>query len=113
MAKSTLTSSRVEPQKIKHVGAGDARFTETDLDCPPSELVAKRSLYSDRQDAKLLSPDKLAPAGDSVESNTRDDALQTKLPGPAHQLKNINSFTHALLLGDGSTGDGVKSTLDK
>jgi hypothetical protein len=98
MAKSTLTLSRVEPKKRKRVEAGDARFDETDLHGSPSELAAKPNLCSDRQIAKSLSPDKLAPAGDSVESITRKDALQAKLPQSAHQQKSINSFAHALVV---------------
>jgi hypothetical protein len=91
MTKSTSTSPLVEPQKTMHVKAGDARFDETDLDGSPSELA-------DKQAAKSLSPDKSAPAGDSVESNTRKDALQAaNVPGLVQQKKSINSFSHALL----------------
>jgi hypothetical protein len=54
MAKSTSTSSGVEPQNIKRVEAGDERFDETDLDGTPSELAATPSLHSDRQAAKSL-----------------------------------------------------------
>jgi hypothetical protein len=97
MAKSTSTSFRVEPQNIQRVEAGEARSDETDLDGSHSELAAKPSLYSDRQAAKSLSPDKSAPAGDNRESDTRMDALQTKLPGLVQQKKSVNSFSHALL----------------
>ncbi len=62
-------------------------FHETDLDGSSSELAAKPSLYSDRQAAKSLSLDKSPPASDIVESNTRKDELQAKVPWPAHQLK--------------------------
>jgi hypothetical protein len=161
MAKSASTSSKVEPKQNKRVEAGDARFDETDLDGSPSELAAKPSLYRDKS----------APVGDSVESNTRKDVLQAKLPRLPHQKKIIHSFsdalfdagspendflvaakkpmdsrqgaesqpepapsdemfranpvaaepllqshnlfTHALLLGDGSTGNGVQATPDK
>jgi hypothetical protein len=108
MAKSTSPTSRVEPQRFRRLKAGDTRFDETDVDGSPSELPAKASLCRDRQAAKLLSPDKLAPAGVSVESNTRENATQTKsavasspeakLPLPAHQWQRINSFSYALLV---------------
>jgi hypothetical protein len=98
MAKSAATSSRVESKNRKRVEAGDARFEETDLDSSPSELAAKPSLYSKRQAAKSLSPDKSAPAGDSEESNTRKDSIQTKPPWLAHQQKSIASFSHVLLV---------------
>jgi hypothetical protein len=98
MAKSISTSSRVEPQNIERVEAGDSRFDETDLDGSPLELAAKASLYSDRQAARSLSPDKSAAlAGDSVESNTRENSLQAKVPSLAHLKKSINLFSHALL----------------
>jgi hypothetical protein len=97
MAKATSTSSRVEPRKYERVKTGDARFDETDLDGSPSELAAKPSLYNDRQAAKSPSPDKSAPACDGVESKTRKDALQGKVPWPPHQQKTVNSFSHALL----------------
>jgi hypothetical protein len=101
MAKSwsTSTISRVEPQNIKRIETEEARFDETDLDGSPSELVAKVSLYSDSQAAESLSPEKAAPACDSVKSNTRDDAPQAKLPRPVHQQqKSVNSFSHAAVL---------------
>jgi hypothetical protein len=60
IAKSTLTSFRLGPQKTWHVEAGDAGFDETDLDDSPSELAMKPTGYSDRQAAKsLLSLDAL------------------------------------------------------
>jgi hypothetical protein len=48
MAKSwsTSTTSRVDPQNIKRIKTGEARFDGTDLDGSPSELAAKPSLYS-------------------------------------------------------------------
>jgi hypothetical protein len=52
MAKPTSPTPLFEPQKLRHLEAGDARFDETDLDCSPSELVANISPYSDRQAAK-------------------------------------------------------------
>jgi hypothetical protein len=83
---ATSTSSRVGPQKTKRVEAGDARLDETDFDGPISKPAAKPSLYSDdRQAENSLSPDKSAPVGDSVESLTRKNALQAKLPWPAHE----------------------------
>jgi hypothetical protein len=88
MVKSTSTSTEVEPKKIRSGEAGDARFDETDL-----ELVVKPSLFSD----KSLSPDKSAPAGDSVESNIRKDALQANLSWLAHQQQSSISFSHAIL----------------
>jgi hypothetical protein len=98
MAKSTSPTSRVKLQKFRRLKARDALFDATDLDAPPSELVAKASLYSDKQAAESLTPDKSAPAGNSVESNTRDDAPQAKLSWPARQPKRINSFSHAILV---------------
>jgi hypothetical protein len=97
MAKATSTSSRVVPKTIKSVEAESARFDETDLDGPSSKPVAKASLYRDRQAAMAPSLDKSAPVGDSMESNTRKDALLAKLPWPFHQQKRINSLSHALL----------------
>jgi hypothetical protein len=97
MAKFTSTLSRVKHQNRKRVQTGDARFDETDVGGSPSELAANASLYSDRQAAKSLSPKDRSPAGDSGESNTREDALQPNLPGPAHQQKGVNSLSHALL----------------
>jgi hypothetical protein len=156
MAKSTSASSRVRvgTKNTKRVKAGDARLNKTDLDGSPSELAAKPSLHSDVYATKSLSPDKSAPAGDSVDVNTRKDALvQAKLPGPAHQpdflvatkkpansrqgaesqpetapsneilrvnpvaaepsQQRHNVFTDALLLGDGSTGNGIQAISDK
>jgi hypothetical protein len=110
MGKSTSTSSRVEPQNIKRVEAGGARVGEADLGGSPSELAAKPSLYSDRQAAKSLSPAESASAGDSVESNTRKDALQAKLPWPAHQQKSINSFSNALLVAAPPENDFIVAT---
>jgi hypothetical protein len=99
MAKSTSATSRVEPKnKSRRLEARDARFDETNLDGSPSELAAKASLYSDRQAAKSLSLDKSAPAGDGMESNARKDALQPKLPRPAHKQKSVNFVSHALLV---------------
>jgi hypothetical protein len=98
MTKSTPTSSFVEPKKRKRVEAGDANFDETDLGGSPLELEVKPSLCSDKQVVKSLSPDKLAPAGDSVESITGEDALQAKLAQSAHQQKNINPFSHAFVV---------------
>jgi hypothetical protein len=92
MAKAFSTSSRVEPKKYERVERGDARFDETAHDGSPSEFLS-----GDRQAAKLPCPDKSESAGDSVEWNTRKDALQGKLPRSAHQQKNIISFSHALL----------------
>jgi hypothetical protein len=93
MAESTSTSSRVEPQSMKRVEAGDDS---------PSELAVKLSLSRDRQAAKSLHPPrKSAPAGDNLQSNTRKEALQTRLPWPAHQQASINSLSHAVLLGAG------------
>jgi hypothetical protein len=83
------TSSRVEPQNMKRVKAGDDS---------PSELAVKLSLYRDRQAAESLSSDKPPLAGDSLESNTRKDALQERLPYPAHQQTSINSLSHTVLL---------------
>jgi hypothetical protein len=48
--------------------------------------------YSDRQP---LSPDKLAPAGDSMESNTRKDALQATPSNEIHRGKSIGSRSAA------------------
>jgi hypothetical protein len=92
MVKSTSTSTKVQPKKIRRGEAGDARFDETDL-----ELVAKPSLFSDTKAAMSLSPDKSAPAGDSVESNIRKDALQGNLSWLAHQQQSSISFSHAIL----------------
>jgi hypothetical protein len=98
MAKATSTSSRVEPKHIKRVEVGDALFDETDLDSSLSESSATTpSLHSDRQGGRSLSPDKSAPAVGSIESSTRNDTLQAKLPGLVHWKKSITSFSHALL----------------
>jgi hypothetical protein len=94
MAKSTSTSSRCELENVKRVEAGGARVGEADLGGSPSDLAAKPSLYSDRQAAKSPSPVESASAGASVESNTRKEALQAKMPWPAHQQKTINSFSN-------------------
>ena len=62
--------------------------------------MAKSTLptsQADRQATKSLSLYRSAPASDSVESNTRKDALQAKVPWLAHQLKSGNSFSHGLL----------------
>jgi hypothetical protein len=56
----------------------------------------ERSLYSDREAAKSLSADTAASAGDNVEPGIWKDALQEKVPWPAHQQISINSFSHAL-----------------
>jgi hypothetical protein len=96
--KSTLTSSRVEPQTIKRMEAGEARSDETDLHGLPSKLAARPSIYSDRQAAKSLTVDKSAPSDDSVEPNTRKDALQAKVAKLAHQKKSIHSLSRAALL---------------
>jgi hypothetical protein len=52
LAKSTSTLSRVEPQDIRRVEAGDERFDKTELGGSPSELAAKPSACSDRQVSK-------------------------------------------------------------
>jgi hypothetical protein len=96
MAKSTSTSPRVKPQNNKRVETGDALFDKSDFDSPPSELSPRPSLYSDRQDVNSLSPDKSAPAGNSVESMTRDHASQAKQSWPTRQQKNISSLSHAV-----------------
>jgi hypothetical protein len=67
MVKSTSTSSQIESQH-ERAKEGDARFYERDLDSSPPELAAKPSIYSDKQAAKSLSPDKSVLANDSVES---------------------------------------------
>jgi hypothetical protein len=93
MAKSISTSSRAKPKKIKRVEAGDARFEETDLDGQTSMAAAKPSLYSNKQASKSLSPDESAPSGDSVDSATRKNALQAKLPWrkPANSRQGTSS----------------------
>jgi hypothetical protein len=58
----------------------------------PKNSTGKASLYIDRQSAKPLSPDKLAPAGDtSIESNTRKDALKATPSNEIHRGKSIGS----------------------
>jgi hypothetical protein len=94
VAKSTSTSSRVEPQNIWSVEAEDTQFDEMNPDGSPWDLVLKPSLYSDRQTANSLSPDK----SNTVESKTRKDASQAKVPRPAHHQKSINSLSHSLLV---------------
>jgi hypothetical protein len=59
-SKSPSSSSRVDRQKRRRVGATDAQFDETDLGASPSESAATASLYSDSQAAESLSPDKSA-----------------------------------------------------
>jgi hypothetical protein len=103
MAKYTSTSSRVECQNKERLKTGDTRFDEIDLDGSPSELAATPSLFSDRQAAKSLSLDMSAPDGDSVESSTRKDALQTKVSWLAHQQKSI----------DRSAGNAVQAISDE
>jgi hypothetical protein len=71
------------------VEAGEARFDERDLDGSP---------FIDAQAAMSLSPDKSAPVGDGTELNTPKDALQAKLPLPAHQQKRIDGFSYASLV---------------
>jgi hypothetical protein len=51
---------------------------KTDLVGSPSK-AAKSSPCSERQAAKSLFTDKSAPAGDSLEPNTRKDALEAKV----------------------------------
>jgi hypothetical protein len=68
---------RHQHRRIRRVEVGDAQFDQTHLGGSPSELAEKPSLCSDRQVAKTLSPDKLAPVGDSVESITRKDEVMT------------------------------------
>jgi hypothetical protein len=97
MAKSTSTSPPVEIITLRSEEAREAQFDESDLEGSPSELASKPSLYSDRQAAKSLTSDKSAPDGDSADSNTRKDALQAKVPWPAHQMKSINSISRTLL----------------
>jgi hypothetical protein len=109
--KSTSSSSQVAPQQTTRMEARDAMLDKRDLNGSPSELAARSSLYSDRQDAKSLSLDKLAPVDDSVESDTResdtrDDAPRSTLPWPARQQKGINLFSHTLL-NAGSPENGV------
>jgi hypothetical protein len=77
MAKMTLRVSRVKLQKSSRLAAGNAECGKTGLDRSHSELVATPS---DRLAAKRLALDKLAPAGDSAESTTGKDAMQTKEP---------------------------------
>jgi hypothetical protein len=57
-AKSTLTSSQLEPQKQKVVEERDSRVDETDLGGPTSKPAAKPSLCRERQAVNLSSPDK-------------------------------------------------------
>jgi hypothetical protein len=111
MAKSTSTSSRVEAQNIKCVVARDAPIDETDLDGSLSESSAAPSLYIDRRATKSLSPEKPDTAGGSMESNTRKDALQAKLPGLAQQKKRITSFSHALLAASPPENEFLVATL--
>jgi hypothetical protein len=102
MAKSTSTSSRVEPQTIKRMEGGEARFDETDPPGLPSKLAARPRLYSERQATKSLTPDKSAPSDDGVEPTTRKDALQAKLSWPAHQQISVKSLSHPALSKVGS-----------
>jgi hypothetical protein len=86
-------------QERKPVDGGDSRFDETNLEGPTSKPAAKPRLYRDKQKATKSPPlEKSAASGDSVDSDTRDDAPQAKVPYLAHQQKTINSFSHALFI---------------
>jgi hypothetical protein len=111
MAKSSSTSSRVESNNIKRVEARDARFDEMDLDGSLSDSSAAPSLYSDRWATKSLSPDTPDIVGGRMESNTRKDALQAKLPGLAHRKKRITSFSRALLAASPPENELLVATL--
>jgi hypothetical protein len=87
---SPSTSSCVEPQNITLAETGDAQLDETDLDGLNSELAAKPSPYSARQVPKSLTDD-------SVESNTRKDALQVKHSWPVRKQTSVNSVYYAIL----------------
>jgi hypothetical protein len=62
------------------------------------KLVFMAFIPSRKQALESLPPDMSTPTGDSVESSTRKDALQAKLPWTESQQKITNSLSHALLV---------------
>jgi hypothetical protein len=69
------------------------------LEGPTLKPAVRPSLYQKRQAKKVSSLEKSAASRESsAEANTRDDASQGKVPCLAHEVKTINSFSHAILV---------------
>jgi hypothetical protein len=94
---SNQVNVALEPESLDWNGEVHFDFIPAQNPSEPSPFGAERSSDGDVP-RRVLSPDKLAPAGNSVESDTRKDALQATPSNEMHRENPARSVTMKLCI---------------